>query len=98
MAKQVRIQDDLYLAVNGEWLEKAVIPDDRATTGGFSDLDQGVEKLLMKDFAAFASGEKEIPEEMKEAVKLYSLAKDFKRRDEEGIKPLLPLLSAIQGI
>ena len=98
MAKQVRIQDDLYLAVNGEWLEKAVIPDDRATTGGFSDLDQGVEKLLMNDFAAFASGEKEIPEEMKEAVKLYSLAKDFKRRDEEGIKPLLPLLSAIQGI
>ncbi len=36
---EVRIQDDLYLAVNGKWLETAVIPDDRPRTGGFSDLD-----------------------------------------------------------
>ena len=49
MSKKPRIQDDLYHHVNGEWLEKAVIPNDRPTTGGFSDLDQEVEKLLMKE-------------------------------------------------
>ena len=54
---KVRIQDDLYEAVNGEWLKTAVIPEDRPTTGGFSDLDQGVEKIMMADFAAFAAGE-----------------------------------------
>ena len=54
----VRIQDDLYEAVNGEWLKTAVIPEDRPVTGGFSDLDQAVEKLLMSDFEAFAKGEK----------------------------------------
>ena len=48
--KNIRIQDDLYWAVNGEWMEKAVIPDDKPTTGGFSDLDQGVEKIMMADF------------------------------------------------
>ena len=44
--EKVRIQDDLFMAVNGEWYEKAVIPEDRASTGGFSDLDQEVEKTL----------------------------------------------------
>ena len=60
----VRIQDDLYEAVNGEWLKTAVIPEDRPTTGGFADLDQGVEKLMMAEFRAFAAGEKtsDIPE------------------------------------
>ena len=46
----IRIQDDLYMAVNGKWLETAVIPEDRPTTGGFSDLDQAVEKLMMEEF------------------------------------------------
>ena len=43
---KVRIQDDLYEAVNGEWLKTAVIPEDRPTTGGFSVLDQEVEKII----------------------------------------------------
>ena len=53
---KIRIQDDLYEAVNGEWLETAVIPDDRPVTGGFSILDQDVEKTMMADFRAFAAG------------------------------------------
>ena len=31
----IRIQDDLYEAVNGDWLKTAVIPEDRPMTGGF---------------------------------------------------------------
>ena len=69
---KVRIQDDLYNYVNGEWIEKAVIPADRARTGGFSDLDQGVEKILMQDFKDFSEGKIDTDiEEMKEAIKLY---------------------------
>ena len=95
----VRIQDDLYQAVNGEWLKNAVIPDDRSTAGGFSELDQGVEKTLMADFMDFASGKKttDIPE-MKNAIKLYNKTLDTKRRNEEGIKPLLPTLHKILSI
>ena len=70
--KKIRLQDDLYEYVNGEWLEKAVIPSDRPTTGGFSDLDQNVEKILMGDFKDFADGNKTTDiEEMKYAIKLY---------------------------
>ena len=96
---KIRIQDDLYEAVNGEWLKTAVIPDDRPTTGGFSDLDQGVEKTMMADFRAFAAGEKrsDIPE-MKYAVALYKKVLDAERRNREGIAPALPLLERLRGI
>lgn len=95
----VRIQDDLYMAVNGKWLENAVIPDDRPLTGGFSDLDQDVEKIMMADFKAFAEGAKtsEIPE-MKYAAALYSKVLDTERRNKEGISPVLPLLETIRSI
>lgn len=99
MANTTRIQDDLYQAVNGEWLKNAIIPDDRPTTGGFSDLDQEVEKKLMSDFNSFASKEKDadLPQ-LKEAVKLYVKIKDIDTRNREGIKPLLPLLEEIKNL
>ena len=97
--EKVRIQDDLYEAVNGEWLKTAVIPEDRPRTGGFSDLDQDVEKIMMADFKALAAGEKssDIPE-MKYAVALYKKVLDTERRNREGIAPALPILERIRGI
>ena len=95
----VRIQDDLYEAVNGEWLKTAVIPDDRPTTGGFSDLDQDVEKIMMEEMKAFADGSKtsDIPE-IKYAAALYRKVMDTERRNREGITPVLPVLEMLKGI
>lgn len=96
MDNKPRIQDDLYMAVNGDWLEKAVIPDDKPLTGGFADLDEGVEKLLMADFEAFSKKEKTTDvEAMGDAIALYEKAIDAKARDEQGIQPVLPLLGRI---
>lgn len=39
------LKDDLYQAVNGEWLKTAVIPADRPTAGGFSELISTLKKL-----------------------------------------------------
>ena len=96
---KIRIQDYLYEAVNGEWLKTAVIPEDRPTTGGFADLDQGVEKIMMADFRAFAAGEKtsDIPE-MKYAIALYKKVLDAERRNREGIAPALPTLELLRSI
>ena len=98
--EKVRIQDDLYHHVNGEWLKTAVIPDDKPTTGGFSDLSENVEKIMMEDFKNFAEGNKTFPDiiMLKDAVKLYTKVLDTKKRNEEGIEPLLPLLAEIQNI
>lgn len=55
--EKVRIQDDLFMAVNGEWMEKAVIPSDRPATGSFFEIDENVEKRLMNDFAKIKNKE-----------------------------------------
>ena len=97
--EKVRIQDDLYNYVNGEWIEKAVIPADKARTGGFSDLDQGVEKILMQDFKDFSEGKLTTDvEKMDDAIKLYKKILDVKRRNEEGIKPVLKTLELIDSL
>ncbi|KRO18224.1 M13 family metallopeptidase [Lacticaseibacillus saniviri] len=89
-----RYQDDLYQAVNGEWEETAVIPDDKPATGGFQDLADEVEKQLLADFAAVADGSKQAPSaEFGEAVKLYQLAKDFEQRNQLGITPAIERLT-----
>ena len=56
-----RIQDNLYLAVNSKWLSEAKIPADRTSTGVNLILDMKIEDRMMKDFADFASGKKDVP-------------------------------------
>ena len=51
-----RPQDNLYLAVNSEWIEKAKIPSDRSRISSFDGIDLNIEKSLMQDFADFAAG------------------------------------------
>lgn len=98
MAK-VRVQDDLYMFINQEWLDNAVIPDDKPATGGFINLDQDVEKLLISDFNKMASGELEIPDEnVRKAIALFNLAKNIEKRNAEGISPVLPTLEKIQNL
>ena len=48
--EKVRIQDDLYTYVNQEWMDQAIIPEDRPTVGGFANLDKDVEKLMIGEF------------------------------------------------
>ena len=85
----VRIQDDLYQHVNGEWIKNAVIPADKPMTGGFSSLAEDVEKLLMNDCAKLASGKEtsDIPI-ITDAVCLYKKALDVKARRDQGMMPL----------
>ena len=80
------VKEDFYDAVNGEWLKTAKIPDDHSSTGGFMDLVDGVDKQLMKDFAAMRNHEVE-PDtpELAEFIKFYEMAADFQQRDADGV-------------
>ena len=94
----IRIQDDLYEYVNHDWLEKAVIPDDKPTTGGFANLSKEVEEILMKDFKDLSKSGNYPDKYMKEAVSLYKLVLDTKKRDEDGVAPVEVVLSKIDGL
>ena len=52
MENKVRIQDDLFTFVNQEKIDSLVIPDDMPVAGGFAELRDNVEKILMDDFKA----------------------------------------------
>lgn len=94
---QELIKDDLYHAVNGGWLEQAEIPADQASTGGFMDIHQEVEALLMGDVAAMAAGDKEAPAILGEFLKFYQMAMDIEGRNELGIQPAQHLIDRINA-
>lgn len=93
------IKDDLYKAVNGEWLKTAKIPDDKPATGGFNDLVDEIDKQLMDDFDAYATGkEKSDDSRFNEMIKLYRLAKKFDWRKKVGPQPLKRMLASVENL
>lgn len=96
---QKLIKDDLYQAVNGTWLKTAQIPADKSSTGGFADLAENIEKLLMKDFDRLAQNPQEITDPyLLEFIKFYRLAHDFAKRDAVGFKAARHYLETVAQI
>lgn len=85
-----RPQDNLYLAVNSKWQKDAKIPADRTEIGVNTDIDMKIEKKLMHDFDQIASGKEKMPDvkDFDKAIKLYQIAKNFKKRDQDGAEPI----------
>lgn len=93
------IKDDLYEAVNGEWLKTAKIPDDKPATGGFNDLVDEIDKQLMDDFDAYAEGKEKFEDSrFNEMIKLYRLAKKFDWRKKVGPQPLKRMLASVENL
>lgn len=93
------IKEDLYEAVNGEWIKEATIPADKPTTGGFQDLVDGIDELLMADTKKMSEDASLIPNDlMKEYIAYYRLANDYQKRDQDGAAPMLPLLKRVEDV
>ncbi|APX73329.1 M13 family peptidase [Companilactobacillus allii] len=98
-AKPADYKENLYLAVNGAWQEHAEIPADKPRTGGFMDLDEGVEKSLMKEFHEFANDEGKINDDlMLQAVKLYRLTNNVEHLNKFHHQPILKDIQKINDI
>ena len=95
--ENVRIQDDLFLYVNQEKLDKLVIPEDRPTAGGFAELHENVEKLMMNEFKSLEKEENINDVNLKKAIDLYSIARNVKKRNNQGIKPIVKDLNTIKS-
>ncbi|EOH87975.1 peptidase M13 [Enterococcus pallens ATCC BAA-351] len=93
------IKQDLYEAVNGEWLKTAEIPADKPATGGFQDLVDEIDDLLIADTNQLVEAPEEIPNDlMKEYIAYYRLASDFEKRDTDGMEPIRPILERIEKL
>ena len=96
--ENIRIQDDLYMHVNGETLDKLVIPDDKPYAGGFAELAEGVEKIMMGEFAEMSESKVYPNEHLERACTLYAIAKDADRKAKDGITPALKNLAIIDEL
>ena len=93
------LKDDFYEYVNGAWLETAEIPEDKPATGGFQDLVDEIDRLLMKEFEDFSQHPETIPPgRLQDAVAYYDLAKDYESRNRLGATPLRPLLERVTAL
>ena len=96
--EKIRIQDDLYTYVNQAKLDELVIPEDMPVAGGFATLSTDVEKLMIGEFNAMCKEGAYPNEYLERACKLFTLAKDVKRKKKHGIKPALKHLSVLKKI
>ncbi|MDR0299180.1 MAG: peptidase M13 [Streptococcaceae bacterium] len=79
----VRIQDDLFEAVNADWLEETEIPADKPRIAAFGELEIEIEKQLADDFAELVEKE---PEDkfLREAIRFYKKVGDWPRRNADN--------------
>lgn len=94
-----RYQDDFYEAVNGEWAKTAVIPDDKARTGGFTDLADEIEDLMLTTTDGWLEG-KDVPEDaiLQNFVKFHRQVADFDTREKLGVAPIQELLEEYRAL
>ncbi|MFC3927260.1 M13 family metallopeptidase [Streptococcus caprae] len=95
----VRLQDDFFDAINGEWEKTAVIPDDKPTTGGFSDLADEIEDLMIETTDQWLAGE-DVPEDaiLQNFVKFHRQVADFDQREATGIEPIRALVEEYKNL
>ena len=89
----VRVQDDLYRAVNGEWLATAEIPADRARSGAFLDLVDGAE-IAVRAIVERAQ-QAEPGTEARKIGDLYASFMDEERVESAGAAPLAEPLALV---
>jgi putative endopeptidase len=92
-AVPARIQDDLYRAVNGEWLATAEIPADRARSGAFLDLVDAAE-VAVREIVEQAQ-HAEPGSEARRIGDLYTSFMDEARVEALGAAPLAEPLGLV---
>lgn len=94
--EKIRIQDDLYNHVNGEKLEELVIPDDMPTAGGFTELRDDIQKLMIGEFKTMSKDGTYPNEHLERACGVFKAATNVKKKAKAGMKPALRYLSVFK--
>ena len=93
-----RVQDDFYDAINEEWEAQAVIPADKSRTGGFSDLADEIEEMMLETTDAWMDGkDAQTDDILVNFIKFHRLTSDWETRDALGAEPVKPLIARYQA-
>ena len=99
---KTRLEDDFYLYHNEEWLNTAVIPNDKPLTGSFIEIMDRNEKLLMKDLKEFITN-KDVhdfynDELFDRFLLVYKQAFDLEERKKYKNKYILEFVKKIEDV
>ncbi|GAB3603502.1 M13 family metallopeptidase [Microbacterium aureliae] len=92
----IRPQDDLFRHVNGSWIERTAIPDDKARWGSFHLIAEQAEKdvhAIVEETQAADAGT-----EARKIGDLFTSFMDTERINALGAEPLAPLLAKVDGV
>jgi putative endopeptidase len=99
MDKNTKPNDNFFRFVNGTWLDKTEIPNDRSRWGSFDELrkktDLDALAILKK---ATSSNTYKSDTDQGKAINLYASIMDTVARNKNGINPLKPYLLKIDAI
>ena len=101
MNPDIRPQDDLFGHVNGRWLDETEIPSDRSSWGPFvqlADVAEDQVHAIIEELAARAEAGGDLDEEERKIGDLFASFMDEAAIDAKGIRPIRPLLAAVEGL
>jgi putative endopeptidase len=96
--KNVRVQDDLYLAVNGNWLKNTEIPADKSSHGSFLILRDLAESQVRTVVETASSQNGAAGSAVKKVGDLYQSYMNETLIEQRGLAPLQATLSMVDGV
>lgn len=87
-------KDDFGLFVNKDWILQAEIPAGESTAGSMED----VQRTLKDRQIALLKDDSLTGHDAELVHKLYRLVSDWNYRNEQGVKPAIPVIEAIRSI
>lgn len=96
LSDEIRPQDDLFRHVNGRWLERTEIPDDKARWGSFHLIAEQAESHVRAIIEE--SQDAEPGSEDRKIGDLFASFMDTDRIEEHGRTPLIEQLARIDGV
>ena len=95
--KSVRAQDDLFRYMNGSWLNQVIIPQDRASDGGFYRLYEEAEKQVKQIILDQAKAQPVLGSNAQKIGDLYSCFMAEDQIEKLGISPIKADLDKAQN-
>ncbi|WP_460739511.1 M13 family metallopeptidase [Microbacterium neimengense] len=96
LSNEIRPQDDLFRYVNGEWIARTEIPEDKARWGSFHLLAEQAEKDVRA--IILESQDAEPGTESRKIGDLYASFMDTERIAERGTEPLADQLARVDAV
>lgn len=96
LSTEIRPQDDLFRHVNGSWLERTEIPDDKARWGSFHLIAEQAESDVRAIIDEATTAERGTVE--RKIGDLFTSFMDTARIDELGAEPLRPQLARVDAV